>query len=148
MSLTLTGERNPPNWRVDILDVGHGLAIIIEQQGSAYVYDTGNAWLTGSFAQDVIMPILRQRGISQLEGFIVSHLDADHAAGKSDVERFFAPKLNSPVKNCRAIKSACRVEHGDGKRSPSKYYGLNAWSTGRTMLTHASFGYRMACIVY
>ncbi len=93
VSLTLTGERNPPNWRVDILDVGHGLAIIIEQQGSAYVYDTGNAWLTGSFAQDVIMPILRQRGISQLEGFIVSHLDADHAAGKSDVERFFAPKL-------------------------------------------------------
>lgn len=68
-----------PLWRMDVLDVGHGLAIVIEQNGRAIIYDTGSSWPGGSYAQNVIEPILQQRGIRRLDGLILSHLDNDHA---------------------------------------------------------------------
>ncbi|WP_430472237.1 DNA internalization-related competence protein ComEC/Rec2 [Vibrio misgurnus] len=68
-----------PLWRIDVLDVGHGLAIMIEQNQRAIIYDTGSSWPTGSYAHSVIEPLLQQRGIQQLDGLILSHLDNDHA---------------------------------------------------------------------
>lgn len=37
-------KNDEPEWRVDMLDVGHGLAVVIEQRGKAVLYDTGNRW--------------------------------------------------------------------------------------------------------
>ncbi|HGF7363819.1 TPA: DNA internalization-related competence protein ComEC/Rec2 [Vibrio cholerae] len=68
-----------PLWRMDVLDVGHGLAIVIEQDERAIVYDTGSSWPGGSYVQSVIEPILQQRGLRQVDGVILSHLDNDHA---------------------------------------------------------------------
>jgi beta-lactamase superfamily II metal-dependent hydrolase len=31
-------------WRVTMLDVGQGLAMVIEREGAALLYDTGLAW--------------------------------------------------------------------------------------------------------
>ncbi|MGL4859720.1 MAG: DNA internalization-related competence protein ComEC/Rec2, partial [Enterobacteriaceae bacterium] len=45
-----------PVWRVTMLDVGHGLSMVIERNGHAIVYDTGNAWPGGSMAQLEILP--------------------------------------------------------------------------------------------
>ena len=33
----------PGEWRVTMLDVGQGLAVVIERQGAAILYDTGPA---------------------------------------------------------------------------------------------------------
>ncbi|HGF7525724.1 TPA: DNA internalization-related competence protein ComEC/Rec2 [Vibrio cholerae] len=68
-----------PLWRMDVLDVGHGLAIVIEQDERAIVYDTGSSWPGGSYVQSVIEPMLQQRGLPQVDGVILSHLDNDHA---------------------------------------------------------------------
>ncbi len=68
-----------PLWRMDVLDVGHGLAIVIEQDERAIVYDTGSSWSGGSYVQSVIEPMLQQRGLRQVDGVILSHLDNDHA---------------------------------------------------------------------
>ncbi|MGO4163079.1 DNA internalization-related competence protein ComEC/Rec2 [Vibrio paracholerae] len=68
-----------PLWRMDVLDVGHGLAIVIEQDERAIVYDTGSSWPGGSYVQSVIEPMLQQRGLRQVDGVILSHLDNDHA---------------------------------------------------------------------
>lgn len=38
-------------WRVDMLDVGHGLAMVIEQNGKGILYDTGDRWPAGSAAE-------------------------------------------------------------------------------------------------
>lgn len=54
-----------PLWRMDVLDVGHGLAIVIEQDERAIVYDTGSSWPGGSYVQSVIEPILQQRGYAK-----------------------------------------------------------------------------------
>ncbi|EOG7638523.1 TPA: DNA internalization-related competence protein ComEC/Rec2 [Vibrio cholerae] len=68
-----------PLWRMDVLDVGHGLAIVIEQDERAIVYDTGSSWPGGSYVQSVIEPMLQQRGLRQVDGVILSHIDNDHA---------------------------------------------------------------------
>lgn len=74
----LLGSRQ--EWRVDLLDVGHGLAVVISRQGRAILYDVGTAWPGGSVAERVIIPHLHWRGLS-LDGVILSHQDRDHAGG-------------------------------------------------------------------
>ncbi|WP_027712211.1 ComEC family protein [Dickeya chrysanthemi] len=69
-----------PLWRVDMLDVGHGLAVVIERQGKAWLYDTGPGWEGGNSAEREILPYLKWRGL-QLEGIILSHNHLDHRGG-------------------------------------------------------------------
>lgn len=64
-----------------MLDVGHGLAILIEKQQRIFIYDTGNAWDENSIAKSVITPILAYKGISTIDGLVLSHADSDHAGG-------------------------------------------------------------------
>ncbi|NVC63675.1 DNA internalization-related competence protein ComEC/Rec2 [Vibrio sp. 05-20-BW147] len=78
--------------RIDVLDVGHGLSVLIEKQGKAIVYDTGKAWQEGSIAEQVIEPILVKRGIHALDGMIISHQDNDHAGGADYLEVAMQPK--------------------------------------------------------
>ncbi|MCC3701125.1 ComEC family protein [Rouxiella badensis] len=76
------------NWRVDMLDVGHGLAVLIEKNGRGVLYDTGNRWETGSQAQMQILPYLQWRNIV-LDQIIVSHSHMDHNGGTKQVRAAF-----------------------------------------------------------
>ncbi|MGL5291229.1 MAG: DNA internalization-related competence protein ComEC/Rec2, partial [Vibrionaceae bacterium] len=67
-------------WQIDVLDVGHGLAVLITQEKESVLYDTGASWENGSIAQQVITPILEKRG-AKLVGMLLSHNDKDHAGG-------------------------------------------------------------------
>jgi len=82
--LTLTGvygtSTEKENWRVDVLDVGHGLAVLIAKNGRGVLYDTGDRWETGSQAENQILPYLQWKNIS-LEHIVISHSDRDHNGG-------------------------------------------------------------------
>ncbi|WP_350306928.1 ComEC family protein [Photorhabdus viridis] len=67
-------------WRFSMLDVGHGLAVIIEKEGKALIFDTGNRWETGSMAERVIIPYLRWHRLTP-EQIIISHDHLDHTGG-------------------------------------------------------------------
>ena len=69
-----------PNWQLDTLDVGQGLATLIVKDGKGVLYDTGASWESGSMAQLEILPYLQRQGI-QLEWLILSHDDNDHSGG-------------------------------------------------------------------
>ena len=69
-----------PNWQLDTLDVGQGLATLIVKDGKGVLYDTGSSWENGSMAQLEILPYLQRQGI-QLEWLILSHDDNDHSGG-------------------------------------------------------------------
>ena len=69
-----------PNWQLDTLDVGQGLATLIVKDGKGLLYDTGSSWESGSMAQLEILPYLQRQGI-QLEWLILSHDDNDHSGG-------------------------------------------------------------------
>ncbi|WP_413284711.1 DNA internalization-related competence protein ComEC/Rec2 [Vibrio sp. MA40-2] len=87
------GFKSKSEWQLSMLDVGHGLAILIEKNQSYLLYDTGNKWENGSIAESVIEPILRYRGINRLDMLIISHTDSDHAGGKEHIEQVFNPVL-------------------------------------------------------
>ncbi|SUB82951.1 ComEC family competence protein [Pragia fontium] len=81
-------QRDDENWRIDMLDVGHGLAMVIRQGNRAIIYDTGNRWRNGSMAEREILPFLRWHGLT-VEGIILSHQDSDHAGGLSDLQQAY-----------------------------------------------------------
>ncbi|HBO39399.1 MAG TPA: DNA internalization-related competence protein ComEC/Rec2, partial [Pasteurellaceae bacterium] len=61
---------NRPNWRLETLDVGQGLAILIIKNEQALLYDTGAGWQGGSMAKIEVIPYLRRQGI-QLDHLIL-----------------------------------------------------------------------------
>ncbi|WP_061018949.1 DNA internalization-related competence protein ComEC/Rec2 [Vibrio splendidus] len=77
---------------IDILDVGHGLSLVLEKNNQVIVYDLGNAWPGGSVVESLLIPTLNQRGIYELEGVIVSHFDSDHAGGYPALLESYDPK--------------------------------------------------------
>ncbi len=86
------GRNTTTDWQIDILDVGHGLSVLIGRHGHYILYDTGKSWPGGSMVQSVVTPILRQRGIRHLDGLILSHLDNDHAGGRFELEKVWHPQ--------------------------------------------------------
>ncbi|WP_241645558.1 DNA internalization-related competence protein ComEC/Rec2 [Rosenbergiella metrosideri] len=73
-------------WRVDMLDVGHGLAVVISQQGEGIIYDTGNRWQMGDAGERVIIPWLIDQQITPIAA-LISHRHSDHSGGLASVEK-------------------------------------------------------------
>ncbi|MDX1516359.1 MAG: DNA internalization-related competence protein ComEC/Rec2 [Woeseiaceae bacterium] len=72
--------------RVDVLDVGQGLAAVVQTATRVLVYDTGPAYRgASSAATRVLLPFLRHRGIDEVDALMLSHADLDHAGGTFDL---------------------------------------------------------------
>jgi competence protein ComEC len=75
-------------FEVTVLDVGQGLSVLVETRTRVLVYDAGPAFRSGRSAGElVVLPFLRQRAIGQVDRFVVSHDDADHAGGAAAIAR-------------------------------------------------------------
>lgn len=73
-----------------MLDVGHGLSVVVQTEDRVLVYDTGNVSVDGdTAAESVIVPFLRQRGVRRIDLLVVSHADADHAGGLNTIVEQF-----------------------------------------------------------
>lgn len=70
-----------------VLDVGQGLAVIVQSRSHTLLYDTGASYRGGSVADRIVVPFLRHRGIASIDWLIVSHADNDHAGGVADLNR-------------------------------------------------------------
>lgn len=80
-------------WRISMLDVGHGLAVILEKEGEAIIYDTGMRWKNGgSIAKSVIIPYLRHHRLTPV-ALIISHDHLDHTGGMEDLIKTY-PNLS------------------------------------------------------
>jgi competence protein ComEC len=65
-----------------VLDVGQGLAVVLETRSHLLVYDAGPAFRSGFNSADaVIIPYLRYRGHRRVNALVISHADNDHAGG-------------------------------------------------------------------
>ena len=82
---TILYRPSPPSLEcvdLHVLDVGQGLAMVLQTHGHAAVFDTGPSFRGGSdTGRLVIVPFLRSKGIDSLDLVIVSHADQDHAGG-------------------------------------------------------------------
>jgi competence protein ComEC len=78
----------PGTAEVTLLDVGHGLSLVVRTAGHVLVYDTGPAWSSESDAGSrILLPFLRGEGIRRLDALVVSHDDIDHSGGAVSVLR-------------------------------------------------------------
>ena len=71
---------------IAMLDVGQGLAVVVETRSHVLVYDAGPSFRSGSDAALLaIEPYLRHRGVRAIDLLVVSHDDADHAGGAASL---------------------------------------------------------------
>jgi competence protein ComEC len=106
-------------FRVAALDVGQGLAVVVETRRHALVFDTGPAWPGGAAAAQVsLLPYLRARGIRALDRLVVSHDDKDHAGGADSLRAVLPVRALTAAPESRvAAGTACRrgdAWHWDG----------------------------------
>lgn len=95
-------------WRLSVLDVGHGLAVVIEKNQHVFLYDTGASYPSGfNMADAAILPYLKHQGYHVIDGVIISHNDNDHAGGlrhlraKMAIKRVIANDLAlKPDRHC------------------------------------------------
>ena len=81
-------------WRFSVLDVGHGLAVVIEKNQHVFLYDTGASYPSGfNMADAAILPYLKHQGYHVIDGVIISHNDNDHAGGLRHLRAKMAIKL-------------------------------------------------------
>ena len=72
----------PKQMRVSALDVGQGLAVIIETPNYTMLYDAGMKSMSGfNTGEMVVKPYLDRRGIKHINTAMISHNDNDHAGG-------------------------------------------------------------------
>ncbi|MCT2416719.1 DNA internalization-related competence protein ComEC/Rec2 [Pantoea sp. XY16] len=83
LALAMILSRQPnqeQGWRIDMLDIGHGLSLVISQGDEAVMYDTGPRWQNDNAGSRVIIPWLERRQL-RLKQVILSHKHLDHTGG-------------------------------------------------------------------
>lgn len=70
------------SWRLTVMDVGQGSAILVQTAQHQLLYDTGPGYPDGgNLVERVILPSMRELGAKKLDALIISHGDKDHAGG-------------------------------------------------------------------
>jgi competence protein ComEC len=68
--------------KLTLLDVGQGLAAVLQTRNHSLVFDTGAKYSDNfDMGQSVLLPFLRSQGIRRVDTVIVSHGDNDHSGG-------------------------------------------------------------------
>ena len=82
-ALALPVERAPRDgFRLAVLDVGQGLAVVVRTARHTLLFDTGPASPEGFDAgASVVVPYLLHEGVREVDRMIVSHGDLDHRGG-------------------------------------------------------------------
>ena len=76
--------------QLTLLDVGQGLAAVVQTAQHTLVFDTGARYSQRfDMGAAVISPFLRNKGIAAIDMLIVSHGDSDHKGGARSLSRQF-----------------------------------------------------------
>ncbi|WP_020481929.1 DNA internalization-related competence protein ComEC/Rec2 [Methylomonas sp. MK1] len=69
-----------------VLDVGQGLAAVLQTAEHTLVFDTGARYSEYSDMGDsVVLPFLREQGIARVDSLVISHGDNDHSGGAESI---------------------------------------------------------------
>jgi len=96
-----------------LLDVGQGLAVVLETRSHVLVYDAGPTFPQGlDSGESVVVPFLQQRGFRRVDRLVISHSDNDHIGGGEAVfQRLDVQQLQSgePAAIAWARATRCRA---------------------------------------
>lgn len=82
-----------------MLDVGHGLAIVLATKNHRLVYDAGPRFRSGFDAgAEIVVPTLRHEPARDVDVVVISHGDSDHSGGAAALLRAYpnATLLSGP----------------------------------------------------
>jgi len=86
--LLLFNERPKFGLRVTVLDVGQGLAVVVETDQRSLLYDSGAQFSRAfSAGSGIVAPLLWQRGWSSINTTLISHEDGDHSGGFAGLQQ-------------------------------------------------------------
>jgi len=78
--------------KITVLDVGQGLAVVVQTRHHALLYDAGPSYGPQiDSGNRIIVPYLRASGVRTLSGMIITHADNDHSGGANSVSQAMAP---------------------------------------------------------
>ena len=79
----------PGQARSWVLDVGQGMAVVIQTAQHTVLYDTGPAFGTSDAGERTVLPALRALHVGRLDQIVISHEARDHAGGLPSVRAAF-----------------------------------------------------------
>jgi len=111
--LTSKAELLPvKSFELHVLDVGQGLSVFIQTRHHQLLFDTGARFSQHFDAGErVVVPFLRQSGVSQIDKLIISNGDRDHIGGAESVIKNIEVKevLGRDIENLEHLnKSLCK----------------------------------------
>lgn len=92
-------------YRMTVLDVGQGQAILLQNEGKTFLVDCGADY--DEDAADITAETLLSQGISRLDGIILTHYDRDHSGG--------LPYLLTRIDTDLLLMPYCLDENGVGE---------------------------------
>jgi len=137
-------------FKYTMLEVGHGLASVVQTRSRILVYDAGPRFSGGFDAGDaVVVPFLRHLGAARIDAMVVSHGDTDHIGGQRAVlAQFNAGRILTSTPGLIAGSMACAA----GQRwewdavvfevlwPPSDAAGLSGNDASCVLKVHSEFG--------
>ena len=89
------------SFKLTVLDVGQGLASVVQTAHHSLVYDAGMKFGHVDMGEQVVLPYLSSQGVHAVDTLMISHGDNDHAGG--------AAAVASGVKVKRVFSSSSKV---------------------------------------
>ena len=81
LGILLIGYKPHEDFRIACLDVGQGDGTVIEIENQWNILIDGGSTNKSALGQYQLIPYLKSRGISRLDGIYISHTDEDHISG-------------------------------------------------------------------
>lgn len=121
------------DYRVTVLDVGQGQAVLFQSEQKNYLVDCGGDY--GEMAADTVAEELLSQGITALDGIILTHYDTDHAGGVLPLmSRIHVKQLYLPnIQDSGELKSIFASEHKN----------IVSWITKKTQIQNGSMQFTL-----
>jgi len=98
---------------LSLLDVGQGLAVVVETKNHTMVYDAGPKYASASdMGENIVLPYLRNHQIKNIDLMVISHGDNDHIGGAKAILNAFPLtriKTSVPEKMHSLLASDCHA---------------------------------------